>query len=115
MMGLSKEETVENHRDLWDWLAQNPQAEKEDWPDWEEKFYGYDYEELDDYSHCFLCMFAQEDCGGCPVEWPGRNCGTNLIAKSPYIQWQDAHDDADRTKYAIIIRDLPERVPEGES
>ncbi len=60
----------EAHMKMWDWLAQNPKADKEDW------LLINPHEELGDYYYCYACLAAKEpqtygivDCSLCPIDW----------------------------------------------
>lgn len=63
------------HKELWNWLAQNPEKSKEDWPGW--KRYGYEKEEMGNYHFCFACKAVNHSvlsdsnllCDFCPLDW----------------------------------------------
>lgn len=90
----------ENHWALWNWLAENPGARKQDWPGWET---------MDRLSiepppaHCFLCAAFDEDagCHDCPLMVGGCVCHKGGI----YPEWTQSFDPARRTALAIQIRD----------
>ena len=68
-----------SHKALWNWLAENPDKEKEDWPGFNELRYVPDNE-------CFACQYVW-DGGGyircheyCPLIWPGGlGCCKSLL------------------------------------
>jgi hypothetical protein len=110
---------ISKHRKLWDWLAENPEMEKHNWPGWK-RFTRY-YE-----GRCFLCQYVMDyygtkgrnDCAVfCPVIWRNTfqlsHCGDY---KSLYNKWDDAgcmKDFTERKYLACKIRDLPLK-PEAE-
>ena len=115
-MKLTKKEAIKRHRELWGWLAENPMKDKLDWPGWER----YDVA-LND---CFLCEYALKSqkndsnglsrCDYCPVEF-------DAIGDSPkgtvgyclgglFSRWDMATDPEERSRIALLIRDLPEKV-----
>lgn len=75
------------HKALWNWLTENPEKYKQDWPD----FDNYDRYLLHINNNCFACVAAKgRDCKRCPLNWhdpkTGRliNC---LDPYSPYVEW----------------------------
>jgi len=54
------------HKKLWEWLANNPNKFKSDWPGW--KGNGGTYQI--DWSLCFACQYTDPDigCGSCPLD-----------------------------------------------
>lgn len=68
------------HKELWDWLAKNPDRDTRDWPRWRKN--GGEYQTP--ISHCFACEYDEEEggeagnifaCESCPLEWPqGKLC-----------------------------------------
>lgn len=103
-MNLTKEEAIRLHRELWGWLAENPEAEKEDWPGWK-KDYGFDIGEQD---YCFCCAYVEQKnvvspCRYCPLKW-----GKDGVYCSVYVvPWERTHRLAERSRLASLIRDLP--------
>lgn len=116
-MKLTKDEAVRLHRELWGWLAENPNRSKADWPRWECN--GGDVEHL--HSECFACEYVngQVDpamCGVCPLVWPGGMCQiTGQTSPSEdddsglFDRWNLEDDTDERAKLAKQIRDLPVR------
>lgn len=117
------------HKDLWDWLANNPIDKKSHWPGW--AFYGKDV-----LCDCFACESARttvisvtgtEKCEVCPLVWGETNtrCVTYADDGEPlgmYCKWdflefallfgnRDKYPDflQERVKLARQIRDLPLR------
>ena len=114
---MKKEDYHKYHRELWDWLAENPENEdgglnnKGDWPKWESvergPFYGgIRYTTMNGEqiaSGCFACAGCL-DCGTCPITWSSDCCSN---CESEYDQWVISTDPAERSRLAAIIRDLP--------
>ena len=109
MEELTSERAIALHREMWDWLAEDPAREMWDWPRW--KYNGGDVEEAT--SDCLLCEWGETnglDCekkDACLLSWPGGGtCG------STYDAWCDAEGE-ERTAFARAIRDLP--IDEGHA
>lgn len=91
------------HKELWNWLADNPGKTKHEWPGWNGKFVE---------SCCFACVYDTEKgaeegcldcCNYCPLEWPG-----NLVCGEPnslYEEWDAA--DKDSSPIARRIANVP--------
>ena len=62
---LTLRKTVELHRELWRWLAENPASTKDDWPRWAE----IEAEYGGIRNHCFACEYCKADCFSCPFDW----------------------------------------------
>lgn len=96
------------HRELWQWLADNPKEHKDDWPGWA------DYAIICK-NDCFACEFAGS-CGHCPI-WKHRPDETRRCMD--YGSWynermrnlepegasENKTDLKKRRKYAELIRD----------
>lgn len=100
------------HKELWDWLAQNPDKEKDDWPGW--KCNGGEYELVDVY--CFACEYVSNieedfDCcyGYCPLVWPNDIYCDENSNESLYAAWRNETYLKKRSELARQIRDLPVR------
>jgi len=97
------------HKELWYWLRDNPVneygalTEKLDWPRW------YEPDQLftnwDRGKWCFACD-ACERCYKCPVKW-GEHSVVCRDDESPYRQWVDAKEPAERSRLAGLIAELP--------
>lgn len=111
-MARTKAQLKKLHRELWQWLADNPGAEKWDWPRFDEMKAVPVFE-------CFACeaagrFYGRPDpdfsCGKCPCEWgvphkPEREATCTSSAKSIYVRWRNTHNGKLRTKYALQVRD----------
>lgn len=116
-MKLTFEEAIENHRKMWNWIAD--ETEKR-----EEIVIKQDYfreNEIDPCIYnCYCCQYAKDnsahgyrDCKICPIIWRGEfnnyyqiRC-TALI--SLYELWHNADNWQSAAKYARQIANLPER------
>lgn len=64
---MTREKTIRLHRELWNWLADNPEEHKEAWPEWKH------YRPI--LNDCFLCQYANEldiyglSYGCCLLDW----------------------------------------------
>lgn len=117
-MGLTLEKSIEYHRELWNWLAENPASYKEDWPGWEQVI--KEYPELATRveiagSHCFACYannrFTFGGCSDCVLDWPGEDCCNDNPddGEGLFLRWDDAKTPETRKELAMQIRDLPVR------
>jgi hypothetical protein len=85
------------HRKLWDWLADNPDKDKTDWPGW--SFNGGTYPYVP--ALCFGCEYTRGrgQCESCPCLIDRQCCG------GAYARWYDADNRSTRRKYALLVRD----------
>ena len=90
-----------NHKKLWNWLAENPEMEKEDWPEWEDNGGSV----LWVFYHCFACGYAKLECSACPLIWPSGRC---LTDNGIYEKWANkcAEDPETRKELARQIANL---------
>ena len=101
---MTRNQTIRRHRLLWRWLAENPKAEKMDWPGWEWNEGKYEYTS----GNCFLCACPSDGSGYCcPVVWPGG--GTCMTSSSSYKKWCEAKSLKKRAALAKQIAELPVR------
>ena len=101
---------IDNHRKMWNWLAENPKKGKKDWPGWEH--HNDDVFNKKEEDHCFLCGYVSAEpdkgCSHCLLDWVVTyKCSDNDSYFEKY------HCDfltlEDRAKYAEIIANLPEK------
>ena len=100
------------HKELWNFLAENPTASKEDWDGW--KRYGdWDEEESEPKVEdgCYACEYARKFGNDvCPLAvkslclYDPRICLNGL-----YYKWHVARDLKIRSRLAREIRDFPVR------
>ena len=116
-MKLTKKQAIKLHRRLWNWLAENPGKNKEQWPEWE--FNGGKVVRM--IADCPACEYAHMKqginfpCDVCPIVWPGFSCQhkkDNNIYNGLYQDWNCEDSDiysSKRKKLALKIANLPER------
>jgi hypothetical protein len=102
----TKEYYIKKHREMWNWLAENPNKKKEHWPGWE--LIGYIE------NNCFLCgyIFQSGDglCKNCPLDWViTETCMGRGSEMSYYRSYELATILRQRSGYAKIIANLPEK------
>ena len=102
---------IDNHRKMWHWLAENPDKKKKDWPGW--KDYNND-PPLDEIAYCFLCCYkfqTKGSCYDCPLDWGITDMCmyVNDPSMSYYELYSNAITTTDKSKYAKIIANLPEK------
>lgn len=110
MEKLTREEAVKRHRELWNWLADNPLIEgrlsqKADHPKW-----GKEWplaSEVENY--CWCCVYdtqsGSRDCRFCPVSWLNE---TSCMYLYPVWEWEESYTI--RAAWARQIANLPERL-----
>lgn len=104
------------HKALWNWLAENPDKVKDDWPEWEENGGSILYIHND----CFACEYATrtkpnwtQKCPYCPLEWPINDEGDRYCIDSDeltglFIDYLEASSNPDlRATFALQIANLP--------
>jgi hypothetical protein len=98
---MTKKQCLEMTAALWDWLAENPDKGKPDWPGWAKT---RPKKLLETYCHCPCCMFTKFHCAECPVPWPrpASRYTPCLGINSPYIEWSYAG----RQKRVIAGREI---------
>jgi hypothetical protein len=100
---MKRELAVKLHKEMWNWLSENPDQEKRHWPQWESN--GGDVEKID--CDCFACeenAYGSNNCKDCMVDWGVNTCES---PGSPFTKWDYSDNEDERAKYAAIIRDLP--------
>ena len=119
MKELTIEESVKLHRELWGWLAENPEMSKGDWPGWEDLWVQHPSLKKTislGSLNCFACYATNNDCDNCVLEWPGVDCcsgGRYGNGKGLFMLWENAMFLEARRKLAAQIRDLPVREAES--
>lgn len=91
-----KEKTNEElHREMWNWLAENPEKQKSDW---------FDKEDVDALNECFACEECNSNCGECPLDSNVIGCGKSC---GLYHIWLASEDVDVRRALAKVIAGLP--------
>ena len=106
MVIKTKEYYIKKHREMWNWLAENPDKGKAQWPGWESNERAK--------NNCFLCAYIykieDDSCKNCPLDWGiTEECLDNLPVSSYYILYEKALLPEDKVEYAKIIANLPEK------
>jgi len=88
------------HRELWQWLSDNPEKDKYQWIQWRSN----DGTVEDIPGDCFACNYGN-GCRECPLEH------THVELRclgGTYERWeQNEGNPQERTRLALVIRDLP--------
>lgn len=111
-MKLTREEAIQKHRELWNWIADETER-RQDFVSKEEYYYEHP-ESIRPLSLCFCCQYVAErsdyilsDCLAlCPIKWETGCCENS---RGEYREWRRAEDWLEAAKYARIIANLPER------
>ena len=103
---------IDNHRKMWNWLAENPDKNKKDWPGW--KRHNDDIFPKEEENYCFLCGYISadpdKDCYNCPIDWVVTDMCMDMYLETPYyILHSTATTLKNKAKYAEIIANLPEK------
>lgn len=96
------------HRELWNWLADNPEKNKWNWPGWET--YG------NPENGCFACEYIKNvpyvtKCN-CPLIWPENyteDANECMGALGIYRVWDSSGNSGHRASLARTIANLPVR------
>ena len=102
-MPKSKSALKKLHREFWQWLADNPNMHKWDWPKWKEN--GGQYDGWNN-AHCFACEYSKNpECSDCPCDWGGEDMFCEDRG-TIFDSWQRSKlGSKERTKYALLIKD----------
>ncbi len=108
-MRLTKKKALDISIELWEWMTEDGNENKSDWPEW--KKYG---EMVHD---CPLCAYVGKKgrwthrCKKCPLKWGRFGCQYNRV--SQYNNWLRANNPTDRKKYAgLFLEQLKEKRDE---
>lgn len=97
-MKLTKKKAIAITIELWAWLAETGDENKEDWPSWKK------YGEMD--CDCPLCEYSKQwsgnrlSCRYCPYKEQFYGC---LKPENPFKRWCDAKTARTRKKYATLF------------
>lgn len=123
---LTKEQAIEECREMWTWIAEETLRLKRCVSKLEyfRRNYIKDYTCLDDNkcvcNECFCChyLYLKENksdsfhCSECPIIWGSTGHSYCCLESSPYIGWiraTEINDYESAAKYAFKIASLPER------
>lgn len=85
----------ELHREMWNWLAENPEKQKSDW---------FDKEDVDALYECFACEECNSDCEKCPLDRGVIGCDR---VNGLYHIWITSKNMNTRSALAKVIAWLP--------
>lgn len=109
---MTLQEAKALHQELWNWLADNPDKQKHNWPRWERN--GGDVERV--WGFCFACEIGTKHgkdkaCTNCPISWPGLSCKYKRVDDDTpglYAEWRGTEPcDIKRSELARQIANLP--------
>ena len=114
-MFLTKQQAIENHRKMWNWIADESLRQKR-CVDKDEAFKHFGWEYIP--KQCWCCEYASakincayfNKCTYCPLIW--GNDISKSCTFSEFFKWQYAFDIDDletAVEYARKIAELPER------
>lgn len=110
MLNLSKEQTIEKHRKMWNWIADETEKRKQIVR--KTDYFEEHPNETVPYMLCYCCDFNfNYPCGSCLISWGGKISHHICISKySPFYLWvTEKLDYKQSAKYARQIANLPER------
>lgn len=100
------------HKELWAWVMEHPDLDREDWPRWEANQGNV----KDAYNNCIACDIAKKlresvldgkdngMCFYCPIKWNRNNaCIDN---DSLWVKYTDSLDHADFKTAALIAKEI---------
>ena len=106
---LTTKDRIKYHRELWFWLAENPDKDKTKWPGWE-KYNISDRDVVSWRNTCFACGEDKDkskgvDCSNCPITWHevGQLKFKCAHHNSIYYLWEYEDDLEMRSIMAEII------------
>lgn len=109
-LNLSKEEAIRNHRDMWNWIANETLKRKR--TIFKEDYFvaiNIDYDDIPE-NYCYCCEYAYSynPCyNTCPIHWSGdKSC---INASSEYFLWVQEENYIKSAELARQIANLPER------
>jgi len=94
-----------NHRKLWYWLADNPEMEKEEWPEWDD--FRDDDGNIKVTGECFACEYKKKT-DGCPFMIYCCDYNIDQCLYGSYIRWERSTGET-RANLARTIAELPVR------
>ena len=108
-MKLSKREALNKCLHMWDWLADHPEKDKQDF------FIEKNLEFVD--SDCYCCeydiQFSGDACEYCPIDWDSDDgfCSHELDdEQSAYDKWFTAQCQTQKRSHALAIAKLAEEA-----
>lgn len=116
-MKLTKQQVIEGHRKMWNWIADEIEKEKEVLNISNLKRIYCGYNDLHLLANCFCCEYNKNvcRCNQCPLTWGEFNtcCSSNKLT-GMYDRVVNALTWQEQAELARQIANLPERKLEGE-
>ena len=112
------------HKEMWTWLSENPEKEKDDWPGWESNGGEYPFAAF----WCFACQYAlskvkkdsedsgldeddaQDRCVRCGLDWPDNGDQNDFFCQGyygVYNNWCEEKNFGTKAILALQIANLP--------
>lgn len=119
-MNLTKEQAIEEHRKMWNWIAdQLENGRRRDVGYLKEEYVKENFPVTEISDNCFCCEYAKYDCSKCPVLWGCEDEVSNLLCEHGGIDerglWWKAQmcslrsDYVEAAEIARQIANLPEK------
>ena len=110
-MKLTKTQAIEEHRKMWNWIAD--ETEKQKICVYEEDYFHDIYPNTSVRNNCFLCEYAAYNfpvCRKCPLDFCTEYCTNAGSAFRFWISSLQACDWKSAAKYAREIANLKEKM-----
>ena len=114
-MSMTKKEAIENHKKMWNWIAEKTLERKRIVKKYE--YFLENKRSIVPLSRCYCCEYDIEHsveypCSSCPIDFKGDNSFYKYFCmskKSAFRNWLEAKDYTKRAELARQIANLPER------
>ena len=117
---MTEAELKMHHRELWQWLYDNPSKDVCQWPGWDRN--DLDILRVEQWGMSFACYVVRggipHNCRyACPLDQKVmRGCRSGYKTKAAFVHWQNAGSVSTRKKYAkLIMNAWREVLSEGEA
>lgn len=111
---MELKKAIENHRKMWNWIADETEKQKRAVDKWEYYFAMKIFSKNIPFENCYCCEYTiinqRDSCNNCIVKWTDGGC--MKTENSEYRKWVNAKfrgDYKQAAKLARIIANLPER------
>lgn len=117
-MGLTREQTITEHRKMWNWIADNLESMRMNVCTLKQMYCNENEWNL--LHNCFLCDYCNQNCEECPLYWgeevESMSCCCEPINDELYTSWIKADrlsiqgDYKEAAELARKIANLPLRI-----